>query len=103
MALIRAGYYDGMQFDRIHHEVSPDAPNDPLDYVEAGCPLDKGDPEDGSIGYWLRAENGPGLTHEIGAGRRRATVGNGTVPLASSILLCVTHLIWIAITPSSVR
>jgi peptidyl-prolyl cis-trans isomerase B (cyclophilin B) len=67
VALIRAGYYDGMRFDRIHHEVSPDQPNDPLDYIEAGCPLDKGDPEDGSIGYWLRAEKGPGLTHEIGS------------------------------------
>src|SRR5438270_71952 len=39
----------------------------PLDYIEAGCPLDKGDPEDGSIGYWLRAEGGPGLTHEVGS------------------------------------
>ena len=67
IALIRAGYYDGMRFDRIHHEVSPDQPNDPLDYIEAGCPLDKGDPEDGSIGYWLRAESGPGLPHEIGS------------------------------------
>jgi peptidyl-prolyl cis-trans isomerase B (cyclophilin B) len=67
VALIRAGYYDGMRFDRIHHEVSPDQPNDPLDYIEAGCPLDKGDPEDGSIGYWLCAETGPGLTHEIGS------------------------------------
>ncbi len=67
VALIRAGYYDGMRFDRIHHEVSPDQPSDPLDYIEAGCPLDKGDPEDGSIGYWLRAENGAGVTHEIGS------------------------------------
>ena len=67
VALIQAGYYDGMRFDRIHHEVSPDAPNEPLDYVEAGCPLDKGDPEDGSIGYWLKPEAGPGLHHEIGA------------------------------------
>jgi cyclophilin family peptidyl-prolyl cis-trans isomerase len=67
VALIQAGYYDGMRFDRIHHEVSPDQPNDPLDYLEAGCPLDKGDPEDGSIGYWLRAEGGPSLTHEIGS------------------------------------
>ena len=67
VALIRAGYYDGMRFDRIHHEVSPDAPNDPLDYIEGGCPLDKGDPEDGSIGYWLRPEEGAPLHHEIGA------------------------------------
>jgi len=67
VALIRAGYYDGMRFDRIHHEVSPDQPSDPLDYLEAGCPLDKGDPEDGSIGYWLRAQQAPGLPHEIGS------------------------------------
>ncbi len=69
VALIQAGYYDGMRFDRIHHEVSPDQPGDPLDYIEGGCPLDKGDPEDGSIGYWLKPEDGPalGLHHEIGA------------------------------------
>jgi cyclophilin family peptidyl-prolyl cis-trans isomerase len=67
VSLIRAGYYDGMRFDRIHHEVSPDAPNDPLDYIEGGCPLDKGDPEDGSIGYWLKPEVGSPLHHEIGA------------------------------------
>ncbi len=67
VALIQAGYYDGMRFDRIHHEISPDAPNEPLDYVEAGCPVDKGAAEDGSIGYWLRPEEGPGLHHEVGA------------------------------------
>ena len=67
VALIRAGYYDGMRFDRIHHEVSPDQPTDPLDYIEGGCPLDKGDPEDGSIGYWLKSEYAAGLHHEIGA------------------------------------
>ena len=77
-------------------------PNDPLDYVEAGCPLDKGDPEDGSIGYWLRAENGPGLTHEIGAvgashGRERDSAA-----CKFYITLCNAP-IWIAITPSSVR
>src|SRR5436190_2110369 len=27
VALVRAGYYDGMRFDHIHHEVSADAPN----------------------------------------------------------------------------
>ncbi len=67
VALIEAGYYDGMRFDRIHHEVSPDAPNDPLDFIEAGCPLDKGGPLDGSIGYWLRPELGSPLHHEVGA------------------------------------
>lgn len=67
VSLIRSGYYDGMRFDRIHHEVSPDAPKEPLDYVEAGCPLDKGDPEDGSIGYWLKPEAGEALHHEVGA------------------------------------
>ncbi len=56
-----------MRFDRIHHEVSPDAPNDPLDYVEAGCPVDKGAAEDGSIGYWLKPEGTPSLHHEVGA------------------------------------
>ena len=67
VALIQAGYYDGMRFDRIHHEISPDAPNEPLDYVEAGCPVDKGAAEDGSIGYWLQPEESTGLRHEVGA------------------------------------
>ena len=67
VALIRAGYYDGMRFDRIHHEVPMDAPNEPTDFIEGGCPFDKGDPKDGSIGYWLKPEAGPALHHEIGA------------------------------------
>ena len=65
VALIQSGYYDGMHVDRIFHEQN--RPADPLIYIEAGCPLDRGDPEDGSIGYWLQPEDASILHHEVGA------------------------------------
>jgi peptidyl-prolyl cis-trans isomerase B (cyclophilin B) len=56
LALARAGYYDGLHFDRIIHEVSPDGTGEPFDAVEGGCPLGTGEAEGGSIGYWLKAD-----------------------------------------------
>ncbi|HVS39530.1 MAG TPA: peptidylprolyl isomerase [Gemmataceae bacterium] len=68
VALIESGYYDGMRFDRIHHEVAAQAPNDlPLDFVEAGRTLDKGETVKDTIGYWLKFENSLPLTHDVGA------------------------------------
>jgi cyclophilin family peptidyl-prolyl cis-trans isomerase len=66
VALARAHYYDGLHFDRVHHEKAPDG-SPPLDYIEAGCPLGGADPEDGSIGYWIKAEPAEALKHEAGA------------------------------------
>jgi cyclophilin family peptidyl-prolyl cis-trans isomerase len=69
VALARAGYYDGLRFDRIYHEESDDQPGMRLDQIEAGCPLGTGEPGNGSIGYWLNPEfpePGAGVTHEEG-------------------------------------
>lgn len=59
IALARAGYYDGLLFDRVLHQESAVA-DDPsplkLDLVEAGCPVGTGEPASGSIGYWLKPE-----------------------------------------------
>ena len=68
VALARAGYYDGLCFDRIHHDESVEDPKQRLDEIEAGCPLGTGDPAYGSIGYWLNPEFNPTekVTHEEG-------------------------------------
>jgi cyclophilin family peptidyl-prolyl cis-trans isomerase len=69
IALARAGYYDGLVFDRIAHQESEADPELKLEMVQAGCPLGTGDPGDGHLGYWLRPEFPPadaGVTHEPG-------------------------------------
>jgi cyclophilin family peptidyl-prolyl cis-trans isomerase len=70
VALARAGYYDGLFFDRIRHDEAEDQPGKPvLDAVEAGCPLGTGEPGYGSIGYWLNPEfpdANAKVTHEEG-------------------------------------
>jgi peptidyl-prolyl cis-trans isomerase B (cyclophilin B) len=65
IALARAGYYDGLVFDRIHREEGENSTV--LEYVEAGCPLGTGAAGYGSIGYWLKPEICPGLHHEPGS------------------------------------
>jgi peptidyl-prolyl cis-trans isomerase B (cyclophilin B) len=70
IALARAGYYDGLSFDRILHQQSADNPADKLDRVEAGCPLGPERPGLDHLGYWLRAElddaKNPKLPHDEG-------------------------------------
>jgi peptidyl-prolyl cis-trans isomerase B (cyclophilin B) len=66
VALARAGYYDGLEFDRLHHEELTDQKGVVLDYVEGGCPLCTGDELYGSIGYWLWPELNEQLHHEAG-------------------------------------
>jgi peptidyl-prolyl cis-trans isomerase B (cyclophilin B) len=56
VALARAGYFDGLDFDRVYREDQPDTKGMLTEYVEAGCPLGTGDPGYGSIGYWLNPE-----------------------------------------------
>jgi len=60
VALARAGYYDGLFFDRICHEETEIEPGkvQVFDSIEAGCPLGTGEPGNGSIGYWLKPEFG---------------------------------------------
>jgi peptidyl-prolyl cis-trans isomerase B (cyclophilin B) len=66
IALAKAGYYDGLFFDRIHHEESQDDPALRLDQISAGCPLGTGEPGHGSIGYWLKPEFDENVHHEEG-------------------------------------
>jgi cyclophilin family peptidyl-prolyl cis-trans isomerase len=64
VALARAGYYDGLLFEKtIHDDHDPRAP---LDLVEAGCPLGTGEDGHGSIGYWLKPEVSDQATHDAG-------------------------------------
>src|SRR5579862_3397363 len=59
VALSRAGYYDGLCFDRIYHDEAVDDPKQRFDEIEAGCPLGTGEQGYGSIGYWLNPEFNP--------------------------------------------
>jgi peptidyl-prolyl cis-trans isomerase B (cyclophilin B) len=67
VALARAGYYDGLQFDHTVRDQLPD--EEPARFFEmlvAGCPVGTGDPAYGSIGYWLKTEISDTLTHDEG-------------------------------------
>jgi cyclophilin family peptidyl-prolyl cis-trans isomerase len=66
VALARAGYYDGLLFERKHHEESDIEPGEVLEYIEAGCPMGNGDENFGSIGYWLKPELSDKVRHEPG-------------------------------------
>jgi peptidyl-prolyl cis-trans isomerase B (cyclophilin B) len=66
VALARAGYYDGLDFDQLHREELVGQPESALEYVVAGCPLGTGEPGYGSIGYWLLPEVNEQLHHEEG-------------------------------------
>src|SRR5262249_44110775 len=57
VALARAGYYDGLCFDRVRQEGEGEQA---LRAVEGGCPLGTGETAGGSIGYWLKDELTPG-------------------------------------------
>ena len=65
VALARAGYYDGLEFDRTVREELADEKGK-FECLEAGCPLGTGDPTYGSIGYWLKPELSDQVTHEEG-------------------------------------
>jgi peptidyl-prolyl cis-trans isomerase B (cyclophilin B) len=64
VALARAGYYDGLEFDRIVNQASKKS-NDKVELIEGGGPLGLADDQDG-IGYWLKDEFNPKLAHEEG-------------------------------------
>lgn len=65
IALAKVGYYNGLAFDRIHHE---DFKLDEgvLEHVEAGCLLGTGEAGGESIGYWLKRESTSTMSHEEG-------------------------------------
>ena len=58
IALTKAGYYDGLRFDRIVHQLAetPDGMRSEVRLVRLGCPTGTGDPGVGHIGYRLRSE-----------------------------------------------
>jgi cyclophilin family peptidyl-prolyl cis-trans isomerase len=56
VALARAGYYDGLVFERTIRAKPDDQPDMEVDVLEGGCPLGTGDEGCGSIGYWLKPE-----------------------------------------------
>jgi peptidyl-prolyl cis-trans isomerase B (cyclophilin B) len=67
VALARAGYFDGLMFDRIYHQVSDIEKDVQLDMIEGGGPLGAADLEDhDSIGYWLKPETDAKVKHEEG-------------------------------------
>jgi len=69
IVLAKLGYYDGLRFDRIIHQVALDAQNMPtsqLDLLKAGCPLGIGEEGRGHIGYFMRPEFNEGVSHEAG-------------------------------------
>jgi peptidyl-prolyl cis-trans isomerase B (cyclophilin B) len=65
IALVKAGYYDGLAFDRAVHQKVDDSDMF-FDCLEAGCPLGTGEPGHGSVGYWLKPEISSKATHDIG-------------------------------------
>jgi peptidyl-prolyl cis-trans isomerase B (cyclophilin B) len=70
IALVRAGYYDGLLFEGVVHQSAPDRPEIKTDLVVAGNPTgtdDAGLASYGSIGYWLKPEFSDQSLHEEGA------------------------------------
>src|SRR5262249_52614617 len=68
VALARAGYYDGLEFDRTAREEYKDEDGNPgvFEVLEGGCPIGTGDPSYGSIGYWLKPELNEKIEHAEG-------------------------------------
>ena len=66
VALARAGYYDGLVFERIIHQESDVEKGAQLDLIEGGSPLGAEDPDYDGIGYWLKAEADAKVRHEEG-------------------------------------
>jgi peptidyl-prolyl cis-trans isomerase B (cyclophilin B) len=66
VALARAGYYDGLEFDRAVNRQFDDDRGHFFQYVEAGCPVASGEAGYGSIGYWMKPEFSTALRHDEG-------------------------------------
>jgi len=63
VALARAGYYDGLAFDRASKRQEDSGL---FESLEGGCPVGTGEANYGSIGYWLKPEFNAKATHEPG-------------------------------------
>ncbi len=68
VALAKAGYYDGLVFERAVHDVLEDEEGNKLaiEKLEGGCPLGTGEAGHGSIGYWMKSEFNVSVDHEEG-------------------------------------
>ena len=67
IALTKAGYYDGLLFERnIHQRAELEGQKSQLDILIAGCPKGTGDDGFGHVGYFMRAEFQPELKHREG-------------------------------------
>jgi peptidyl-prolyl cis-trans isomerase B (cyclophilin B) len=66
IALARAGYFDGLVFERTVRQEPEDKKGETLEYIQGGCPLGTGDAHYGSIGYWLLPELDRPVQHEEG-------------------------------------
>lgn len=67
IALSRAGYYDGLVFDRIYHTDGNLEDGGRFEEIEAGCPLGTGAAAQHSIGYWLKPEFAKEAVHAAGS------------------------------------
>lgn len=79
VALATVGLYDGLVFHRTVREASPDQ-TDKLELIEGGCPVGTGELGQGSIGYWLKPEIDPQVTHiegMVGASNAAEDDGDG--------------------------
>ncbi len=88
VALIRAGYYDGLVFERVVRQQAEDNPDNKVEIIEAGCPIGRGEEHDGSIGYWLNPEFSPAVKHEIGV--VGACLGNEPDSAACRFYICLS-------------
>jgi cyclophilin family peptidyl-prolyl cis-trans isomerase len=66
VALARAGYFDGLEFDRTVNREFEDDRGKFFQYVEAACPLGTGEVSYGSIGYWMKPELSSTVFHDEG-------------------------------------
>lgn len=66
IALARAGYYDGLVFERLVEDVSEVEGGGRLELIEGGGPLGVNDPNYDSIGYWLKPEFDANVPHDEG-------------------------------------
>jgi len=68
IVLARAGYYNGLVFDRVLHCESDEDALQRCEEIEAGCPLGTGEPGADSIGYRLKAEGSEAVPDEGAVG-----------------------------------
>lgn len=68
VALTMLKFYDGLRFDRIVRQegMTDDGKPSKLVLLEAGSPVENGDPAMSHLGYWVKPEFNPDFKHEEG-------------------------------------